>query len=277
MNDNQFNMCKWINTSQGCRDIRCKSQHPDGYRTRCKQQENCQYKNCSFAHPGENSCNVVNSNSCGGDGNSPDIKPQTLHFGDRNNDLRGYLNNREKSFVVEVLNDFSNRGFKRAADVKPSTIDMRRTKRVKTDNTYEEQLRYREKRFGTSSTLQLEDKIKELVKENRDLKLTKDFHRIYDEERQEFHEIKIRDQRTEIHILSKKLQDKNVTILKEKQRNEKLTKENKQLQIEVNKLKVEMERDFIQCQYCVQKFRTNKQMERHHRFDCKKVPQKISK
>jgi len=200
-----------------------------------------------------------------------------LNFVDCNNDLRGYLNNREKSFVVEVLNDFSNRGFKRAADVKPSTIDMRRTKRVKTDNTYEEQLRYREKRFGTSSTLQLEDKIKELVKENRDLKLTKDFHRIYDEERQEFHEIKIRDQRTEIHMLSKKLQEKNVTILKEKQRNEKLTKENKQLQIEVNKLKVEMERDFIQCQYCVQKFRTNKQMERHHRFDCKKVPQKISK
>jgi len=247
--------------------------------------ENCQYKNCSFAHPGEESCNVVNSNSCGsGDGNSPDIKPQAFNFVDCNNDLRGYLNNREKSFVVEVVNDFSNRGLKRTAEVKPSTIDMRRTKRVKTDNTYEEQMKYREKRFGTSSTLRLEDRIRELEKENSKLKFEKSFNSEYDEAMEDIQYNKIQDQESEIHILSQKLQDKNVIILKEKKRNEKLTKENKQLtkeneqlQTEVNRLTVEMERDFLQCQYCVEKFRTNKQMERHHRFDCKKVPQKISK
>ena len=73
------------------------------------------------------------------------------------------------------------------------------------------------------------------------------------------------------------MQEKNVIIHREKKKNKKLSKENKELQVEMSRLRIEMERDFIQCQYCVEKFRTNKLMERHHRFDCKNVPQKISK
>lgn len=203
------------------------------------------------------------------------INPPVSDLGDIKHDLRVYLSRREKSHVVEVLEVSTGRGLKRAAEVKPSTIDIRRSKRVRTDN-HEERLRNREERFGTSS-LRIEEKIKLLEKENSNLKLEKDFNRIYDEEMLDLHDIKIKEQMSEIHSLSKKLQEKNVIIHREKKKNEKLSKENKELQVELSRLRIEMERDFIQCQYCVEKFRTNKQMERHHRFDCKNVPQKISK
>ena len=66
-------------------------------------------------------------------------------------------------------------------------------------------MRNREERFGTSS-LRIEEKIKLLEKENSNLKLEKDFNRIYDEEMLDLHDIKIKEQMSEIHSLSKKLQ-----------------------------------------------------------------------
>ena len=66
-------------------------------------------------------------------------------------------------------------------------------------------MRNREERFGTSS-LRIKEKIKLLEKENSNLKLEKDFNRIYDEEMLDLHDIKIKEQMSEIHSLSKKLQ-----------------------------------------------------------------------
>ena len=60
------------------------------------------------------------------------INPPASDLGDIKHDLRVYLSRREKSHVVEVLEvSTTGRGLKRAAEVKPSTIDIRRSKRVR--------------------------------------------------------------------------------------------------------------------------------------------------
>ena len=184
----------------------------------------------------------------------------------------------------DVLNN-NPRGIKRTrTSTGISTSDLRRNKRPRCDR-YEYEDNSRDdiiddlKRRYKAKERKMDERIERLEGENRKLEaknskllLEQDFNTFFDQEMSDSLCLKVNElekenttMSREIAEKSKDLKDKDVVIEDLENSMEKMSREYRQL-------KKEMERDFLECEFCDLKFRSNEQLKRHSRFDHKMKP-----
>ena len=197
----------------------------------------------------------------------------------------------ESDIVEKVDDDTINNNVcnKRQAD-SLSTLDLRRTKRARTDygdeRNYNLVNRHRDGK-GHFDSRQM-DKMDNLERENMELKakiselqLSLDCNSLFNEEMEKSLYLQMSDMSKVNRDLSHKLvdQDRTKEELKMKLRDQDkvigdLEQHKDNLETRIKRLKNEMERDFIECENCKKKFRSNDILRRHKRFDCNKYNRK---